>query len=597
VEQEVERVLSSNFSDLLLTRYEDEDIRKDTFGKLRDLAGVGATIHVKFVDCHGEEYLISRVFDEYENPISLRRRESVTPIELNVKDYFPVHAYSQGEALSIARNRRAQLELIDRHLDANVKVYKDEAHTAYNVLSSQIDGLVKLDSVVRDRSAYERNLATYREQIDSLNAELGRIKEAQENEVVISHQLWIEEKTYLVGLVNSIEKTRESLKSNFDRMELPLLDVPLLEKDTPNKDLVVRCKNYASELTSLKNSALEMMMKGLEDIERKIKQDARTWKADYQKHEDKYAEITKAVGGLKTKEINDQLELLGKKRFDTQAILTKIDTAEKEYRRLLKIRDENIALIRDRKARIATLRRVKVKEILKTVPRLQIVLKPDGNKDDYKAFLSENINMRGSHQKEQIIDSISETIDPFRLADLVRANDSKQIESLTGIGEWAQKIVEQLRADPSTMFGIQAIAFDDYLEISLEVEKRNYRPLEKLSTGQKATVIVSLSLIEGPFPILFDQPEDALYSPFIFENIVQLVKASKDKRQFIFATHNPNIAVGPDLDLGIVLEGSSTETSVAASGGMDDAKINELVVLHLEGGEQAIRARLKEYGI
>jgi hypothetical protein len=80
------------------------------------------------------------------------------------------------------------------------------------------------------------------------------------------------------------------------------------------------------------------------------------------------------------------------------------------------------------------------------------------------------------------------------------------------------------------------------------------------------------------------------------ENIVQLVKASKDKRQFIFATHNPNIAVGPDLDLGIVLEGSSNETSIKAAGGMDDTETNRLVVLYLEGGEKAIRERLKEYG-
>jgi hypothetical protein len=204
--------------------------------------------------------------------------------------------------------------------------------------------------------------------------------------------------------------------------------------------------------------------------------------------------------------------------------------------------------------------------------------------------------MKGSHQKPRIIEAICDNIDPFQLAELIRKGDYEGIEKLTKIGTWSQKILDQLRGDPSISYEIETIPTDDYLEISLDVGKSEIRPLDKLSVGQKATVIVSLSLVEGSSPILFDQPEDALYSPFIVENIVQLVKASKDKRQFIFATHNPNIAVGPDLDLGIILEGSSKETTIKASGGMDDVETNKLVVLYLEGGENAIRGRLREYG-
>jgi ABC-type lipoprotein export system ATPase subunit len=575
---------------------DDEEVKKDSTGKLTDLAGIGTTINVSFIDRDGEEYLLSRVFDGYENPIRIRTRNSIAPVDMNIRDRFPVHAYSQGEALSIARNRRAQLDLIDKHLTIELRNHQHQISETYSFLNAQTEGLINLESIIRDRSSYQHDLSLYIEKINELNDELNKIKELQQSTAVMSHQLWNEEKTYLVGLVNSIDKTRSNIKSSFEKMDLPTLDVPFPEKETPNKNVVDKCKGYASELTELKSSTLETILRGLDEIETKIKKDASLWRTEYDKHNKEYGELTAGHNGLKTKELNDQIESLGRKKFDTQAKLNSIDLAEKEYNRLIKIRNEYIATIKDKKTRIATSRERKVKEIIKNVPRLRIVLRPNANRDDYKALLQESVSMKGSNQKQNTIETICREIDPFQLAELVRANNYMLIDNKTQIGNWAQKIVEQLRADPSLTYKIEAIPTDDYLEISLDVGNDNFRPLEKLSTGQKATVIVSLSLVEGSSPILFDQPEDALYSPFIVENIVQLVKASKDKRQFIFATHNPNIAVGPDLDLGIVLEGSSNETSIKAAGGMDDTETNRLVVLYLEGGEKAIRERLKEYG-
>lgn len=575
---------------------EDEQVKKDSLGKLTDLGGLGCTISVSFIDRDGEEYLLSRVFDGYENPIRIRTKKSIAPLTINIRDRFPVHAYSQGEALSIARNPRAQLDLIDKHLTLELRQFQHEVRNTYSSLNKQIEGLTNLDSQIRDRSSYQDDLGLFIEQIDKLTVEFNKIEEMQQNTTVTSHQLWMEEKTYLVDLVNSIDKTKQSIKSSFDNMESPILDAPFPDKDTPNKELLTKCKGFASEITDLKKSAIEFINKGVLEIETKIRNEAVLWKADYEKHEKEYTDITAGHEGLKTREIHDQIESFTKKRSETQAKLKLIDSAENEYKKRIKIRNEYIASIKDRKTRIATLRGRKVKEIIKNVPRLRIILKPNANREEYKTFLHGVLSMQGSNQKPRIIETICNNIDPFDLAELVRANDYDKIGKLTTIGTWATKVVEQLRADPSTTYKLETIPTEDSLEISLDVGNGEFRPLEKLSTGQKATVIVSLSLVEGSSPILFDQPEDALYSPFIVENIVHLVKASKDKRQFIFATHNPNIAVGPDLDLGIILEGSSNTTSIKASGGMDDAETNKLVVMYLEGGEDAIRERLREYG-
>jgi hypothetical protein len=251
-------------------------------------------------------------------------------------------------------------------------------------------------------------------------------------------------------------------------------------------------------------------------------------------------------------------------------------------------------LIKDRKQRVTILRRKKVKDILKSVDKLKITLTPDGYRKNYLDFITKVLV--GSRARADQINSICANIHPVEFAQIIRNENIDQLDKLANLGmDWAKRVIEQFRADLSNIYRVESLPIEDLLEISFEVDDNVYRPLEKLSTGQKATVIVSLSLVEGSSPIIFDQPEDALYSPFIFSNIVKLVRNSKKNRQFIFATHNANIAVGSGLDLGIVLDGSSTETVVRASGGLDDSDTKKLVILHLEGGKPAILKRLDAY--
>jgi len=144
---------------------------------------------------------------------------------------------------------------------------------------------------------------------------------------------------------------------------------------------------------------------------------------------------------------------------------------------------------------------------------------------------------------------------------------------------------------------LEAVHLEDLLEIEYKVNETIFKPLEKLSTGQKATVIVLISMIEGMHPILFDQPEDALYTPFIYKDVVQTLRAEKDSRQFIFATHNSNLAVGGDTDLSIVLDSTAEETEISEAGGLDDKGTRDAMLLVLEGGEEALRVRIGKFGI
>jgi hypothetical protein len=187
---------------------------------------------------------------------------------------------------------------------------------------------------------------------------------------------------------------------------------------------------------------------------------------------------------------------------------------------------------------------------------------------------------------------------PRELVKLVKAKDSIAIDKASQISQkWAGTILESLLDNPEAMYKLETVVLEDKLEISLKVAESIYKPLGKLSTGQKATVIVLLTMVEGNIPIIFDQPEDALYTPFIYSDIVKTLRNGKDKRQFILATHNPNIAIGADVDLGIILEGTANQTSIQSAGGLDDDNTRGLLLLHLEGGETALKARHVKFGI
>jgi hypothetical protein len=65
--------------------------------------------------------------------------------------------------------------------------------------------------------------------------------------------------------------------------------------------------------------------------------------------------------------------------------------------------------------------------------------------------------------------------------------------------------------------------------------------------------------------------------------------------QFIFTTHNANVAVGADAELSHVLEATADKGTIKASGGIDHQGTNELLLLHLEGGSEALKLRVRKY--
>ena len=140
------------------------------------------------------------------------------------------------------------------------------------------------------------------------------------------------------------------------------------------------------------------------------------------------------------------------------------------------------------------------------------------------------------------------------------------------------------------------------LNTSSEGEPETWQTIEALSTGQKATAVLLLLLLESEAPLVVDQPEDDLDNRFITEGVVPTMRDEKRKRQFVFSTHNANIPVLGDAELiiglstGIQNEAVQGRSSERYMGSIDMQPVREMVEEVLEGGKTAFEMRRQKYG-
>jgi energy-coupling factor transporter ATP-binding protein EcfA2 len=153
---------------------------------------------------------------------------------------------------------------------------------------------------------------------------------------------------------------------------------------------------------------------------------------------------------------------------------------------------------------------------------------------------------------------------------------------------------------------IEELELPHHTEIELNVGPENappvWRKLDELSTGQKATALLYLLLLDAQAPLVLDQPEDNLDNRFISEGVVPKIRSEKRRRQFVFATHNANIPVLGDAELIIAMRAvgeagdGRAEVPPDHIGAIDKPSVAELVEEILEGGEDAFKTRQLKYG-
>ncbi|WP_326907120.1 hypothetical protein [Sedimentibacter sp. MB31-C6] len=150
------------------------------------------------------------------------------------------------------------------------------------------------------------------------------------------------------------------------------------------------------------------------------------------------------------------------------------------------------------------------------------------------------------------------------------------------------------------------IFYDNFSKFNYDI-KRNNKSIMERSAGEKANMILELifNIIEeninndNKIILLIDQPEDHLDNKNIDSNIVRKIIKLKEKSklpQFIFVTHNSNVAITADSENIIIAQKHNNKCSYKGSG-IEDEEFIEDVCKILEGGPDALKRRGMKFSV
>ncbi len=574
-------------------------IEEDHRGKLDILLKPGGTVSIVFCKSDNTRYEISRTFDGNDNPSVIRKlADDGTTTEYPLPElqrYFQILAYSQNEAINVARDSVRQLDLIDAHLDLSSEI--NNLSELQHQLKENTRDLKQIDSKAADLEDLNKRKTSLQADIDLLEKSLRAIEETRNVPAIRDNQSWLDEERYLKTLRDNRDRIKNDLLAAIDAIDAGAFDLLLPETSLGHEDEL-------NKVWRLNQSVSQFIQQLKDDIERKFdeirqqsQEAAPNWLAGFSQHKKDYLEASQKLTNVQVNSLQTQLQ-------NKKSALVKLDNQIREARALnerkkllLVRRGELLNQIESERQRVSEKRNRHAKAMSGTLnKRVLISVKANGNKSAYITWLSSKLD--GRSVKRHHIESVVSVYSPRELANALRKNNYEQLATDTEISETAAtSIYTTFRHNSDLLYDLEHIITDDLPDIRMRLKDDTYRPLDQLSTGQKFTVIILLALTDDDKPIVYDQPEDALDTALIFTDIAQLLRRAKDSRQFIFATHNANISVAADLDLAIVISGSATEARIDLTGGIEDSEVCGSLIEYLEGGPEAVEHRMGKYGL
>ncbi|MGH7725326.1 MAG: TrlF family AAA-like ATPase [Candidatus Eiseniibacteriota bacterium] len=536
------------------------------------------------------EYRIERTIP---NP-PVVRDDSGHVSTLQPSELFPrVEVYGQHEISELTKSREKLTRLLDRFVEHDESLGQRKA-----ALRRELDKTRRalLDVRAELQQVNERLAA-----LPALEETLKRFHEAGLEERLKDQSLLVREERIL----NSIPDRLQPLRACLDnlRRELPIdrtfLSLKALD-DLPGKDIIAdtnqvleRLSQEVTEITRNLELALQRATDGVAEVRRRWEERKQVVQTAYERI---LRELQKsAVDATEFIRLRRQVEDLRPLR-ERQELLRRAEKEHFEQRRML------LAEWEDLKAKdFRLLDRAARKVSRKLRDRVQVEVTSAGDREPLFRLLRDDIGGRLS----ETIDALSRVKD-FSLPLFVESCRSGVDALQKAFGVTPTQADRLAKAPPEVLLRIEEVELPSTTVVRLNTAPQGEPPvwqaLEELSTGQKATAVLLLLLLESDAPLIVDQPEDDLDNRFITEGVVPRMREEKRRRQFIFSTHNANIPVLGDAELILGLsatgEGEQGRARIAPEhmGSIDSQTVRELVEEILEGGKTAFEMRRLKYG-
>jgi hypothetical protein len=536
------------------------------------------------------EYLIERTVP---NPPLVRTADSGV-VALTPADVAPqTEIFGQHEISEISKSREKLTRLLERFVVRDSSLARRKQQVRRELERSR----QRLVDVRAELAAIQDRLAA----LPGMEETLRHYREAGLEERLKDQSLIVREERVLESATERINPLREAVERL--RAQLPIdsaLLSPTALADLPGRDILAPGAEVLDHLSAELEKLSLAMQAAIDSAMQEFAEIRRNWDQRRHQVQASYEEILRdlqrsRIDGEEFIRLRRQIEELLPLR-ERQSSLTRLQTEYETERRNL----------------LAEWEETKAKEFRQLQRAAQGVSRQLEGRVLVRVTFSGNREPLFELLRALVAGRLSEAIDGLRTrADLSLAELSDALRSGPAAVEQRFGIphsqAERLSQAPlEAVMQVEELELAPTTEVSLNVAGEGQPPqwqaLEDLSTGQKATAVLLLLLLESKAPLIVDQPEDDLDNRFITEGVVPKMREGKRLRQFVFSTHNANIPVLGDAELiiGLIAKGEAgrghAEIPAGLLGSIDADGAREFAEEILEGGKEAFEWRRLKYG-
>jgi len=504
-----------------------------------------------------------------------------------------VEVYGQHEISELTRSGEKLTRLLDRFTERDASLERQKTSLRQNLEKTRRAIL----DVRMDLQQVDERMAT----LPGLEETLQRYRAAGLEDRLREQSLLVREERVFGSIPDRLHPFRESL--DLLRQELPIDRTFLSSKalaNLPGKEILADADAVLDRLNTDLEKVVRLLDEALQRTDEEIADIHSRWNRRKDEVDAAYQKILRelkksAVDGEEFIRLRREIEGLRPLR-ERQSLLRRLHDEHATRRLALLAEWEDV---KAREFRLLDKAARKVSKKLRD--RVEVKVTAQGNREPLFGLLRSSI---GGRLKEVIgkLDAL-ETISLGEFVNTCRDGVDSLQEKYGITAAQARHLAE---AEPEVLMCIEELDLPPVTAIRLNTapagESPFWQELDCLSTGQKATAVLLLLLLDSNAPLIVDQPEDDLDNRFITEGVIPRMREEKRRRQFVFSTHNANIPVLGDAELilGLTASGEADEGEARIApehmGSIDTGSVRELIEEILEGGKDAFERRRRKYG-
>lgn len=531
---------------------------------------------------YGDE--ITTVYDADTN-----QQVNLTPADILGDNAGPLY-FGQKEIYEVTVQETKRLRLLDEIIGHDAKRYESQINKLTTQLKDSARQILDKNRKLRERERIEHRLAEIEHRID-LYRKHGIADKLQEATALVADEQRLKE---VQAWVEDARRTWDEL-SETSAAEWSALTNELQQGQSSLRTFLGEAgqiiTKLAAAMSTLQHERNKVLGAAQDDLQKLFER----WLVAKRPLDEAINQAKQQIG-------NDTLDpdillRLTREKTQLEPQLRTLDTLQNEVTTLQLERKQLLDNLQRARQEVFRRRQAEADSITsKLNGRVRIAVTEKGQQERFIERLADVVRGSGIYKQwlEKIVSNAAK-VDGRTIAAVI-AQGPKALETKYSLkSDQANKIHAYFTDEMGRLFDLELTAPEDKVQVYLKLDQREL-PLEKLSAGQRATAMLLILLAQEDRLLFVDQPEDDLDNRFIYDDIVKLLRQQKDVRQFIMATHNPNIPVLAHAELIIALDATDKQVEISSQGAIDFAPIQETVKNVMEGGERAFQRRAQKYG-